>query len=278
MNQDESLVTSPQRRNRLVAIPVAVVSGIALVLGAGLIGPQLESEEPSDRKASGGVTVASSPSPPTSVATEAAAPTSAPSISAVAEPVPPISAVAEPVPPISAVAEPAAPRGASSQTLVEAGSGPVRGGMGELPRVAAPLWLTVEAASIDQPIVALTPTIEDVASQSIVPPMTIDAYWLTSYGSPGEGSQNTTYITGHSWEGVDAPFDRLSTHVAPGDLIVVGTETGEIRYIVESVTTHNKDTLKNSDIWNIIPNRLVLISCYTQDPWGKNVIVSAVPV
>ena len=35
--------------------------------------------------------------------------------------------------------------------------------------------------------------------------------------------------------------------------------------------------MKNSDIWNIVPNRLVLISCYTEDLWGKNVIVTAVP-
>ena len=48
-------------------------------------------------------------------------------------------------------------------------------------------------------------------------------------------------------------------------------------YVVESVTTHDKDTLKTSDIWDIVPHRVVLISCYTEDLWGKNVIVTAVP-
>jgi hypothetical protein len=26
-----------------------------------------------------------------------------------------------------------------------------------------------------------------------------------------------------------------------------------------------------------VPNRIVLISCYTEDPWGKNVVVTASP-
>lgn len=126
-------------------------------------------------------------------------------------------------------------------------------------------------------ILALTPTDSELAAQAIVPPFTLDAYWLTPYGSPGEGSTNTTYITSHSWEDRDAPFNRLSTDVLVGDPLTVTTETGVLDYVIESVTTHDKDTLKTSDIWDIVPHRLVLISCYTADLWGKNVIVTAVP-
>ncbi|WP_144837305.1 class F sortase [Kocuria rosea] len=133
------------------------------------------------------------------------------------------------------------------------------------------------AADIDQPILPLAPTTSELATQSIVPPMTMDAYWLSTYGTPGAGSTNTTYITGHSWEGAEAPFDRLSTHLTTGDTIVVGTATGQIHYVVESITTHDKNTLKDSDIWQVSPQRLVLISCYTHDPWGKNVVITATP-
>jgi hypothetical protein len=145
------------------------------------------------------------------------------------------------------------------------------------PAAAAPTRITVEAAGIDVAVLPLTPTGADVESQSIVPPFTDDGYWLTSYGAPGAGSANTTYITGHSWEGREAPFDRFSTDTEVGDRITVATETGTLSYTVDAITTHDKDTLKTSDIWNIVPNRLVIISCYTEDPWGKNVVVTATP-
>jgi sortase (surface protein transpeptidase) len=117
-----------------------------------------------------------------------------------------------------------------------------------------------------------------VASQTIVPPTTMDGYWLTPFGTPGNGSNNTTYIIGHSWEGRDAPFNHLSSAAIIGDEFNVITGNGNIRYRVDSVTTYLKSTLKDSPIWDMVPNRVVLISCYTEDPWGKNVVVSASPV
>jgi hypothetical protein len=146
------------------------------------------------------------------------------------------------------------------------------------PAAAAPTRITVEAAGIDVAVLPLQPTGAEIESQSIVPPFTDDGYWLTSYGMPGAGSNNTTYITGHSWEGREAPFDRFSTDTDVGDAVTVSTGAGTLHYVVDSITTHDKDTLKTSDIWNIVPNRLVIISCYTEDPWGKNVVVTASPV
>ncbi|WP_253908094.1 sortase [Arthrobacter sp. H20] len=145
------------------------------------------------------------------------------------------------------------------------------------PAASPPGWLTVEAAGIDQSILPLTPSTEETATQSIVPPLTLEAYWLTSFGTPGRASEDTTYITGHSWEDRDAPFNRLSTDAEVGDEIVLTTETGVLDYVIDSVTTHDKNTLKDSEIWDIVPNRLVLISCYTEDIWGKNVVITATP-
>jgi sortase (surface protein transpeptidase) len=118
---------------------------------------------------------------------------------------------------------------------------------------------------------------EAQSSRTIEPPATKDGYWLTPFGIPGIGSSNTTYVIGHSWEGADAPFNHLSSAAAVGDRFDVETAAGTISYQVESITTYLKSGLKDSPVWDMVPNRLVLISCYTEDPWGKNVVVTAYP-
>jgi hypothetical protein len=147
-----------------------------------------------------------------------------------------------------------------------------------LPDASAPQRLHYPAAAIDTAIHPLEPDNSAMESQTIVPPISMDGYWLTPFGVPGNGSKNTTYIIGHSWEGRDAPFNHLSSAAAVGDEFDVITSNGTIRYRVDSVTTYVKSTLKDSPIWDMVPNRVVLISCYTEDPWGRNVVVSASPV
>lgn len=163
--------------------------------------------------------------------------------------------------------------GASRGELPAAQPVPVQGG----PAAAAPQALFYPAAGIDVIVRPLEPTPEEKDRQTIIPPATMDGYWLTPYGMPGAGSTNTTYIAGHSWQDQDAPFNRLSTHAAVGDELTVATSAGELAYHVESVTTYVKSGLKDSPIWDIVPNRLVLISCYTDDLWGTNVVVVAAP-
>ncbi|OUM43413.1 class F sortase [Arthrobacter sedimenti] len=173
---------------------------------------------------------------------------------------------------LSAVATPsAAPSAAPGATQ------PAAPAVDPGPAASQPVALSFAAAGIDMAVLPLTPSDADLAAQSLVPPLTLDAYWLTPYGIPGAGSNNTTYIAGHSWDGQDAPFNRLSDEALVGSEFTLTTQTGDITYVVDSVLTHDKDTLKDSDIWNIVPNRVVLISCYTEDPWGKNVVVTAMP-
>ncbi|MDJ0356107.1 class F sortase [Paenarthrobacter sp. PH39-S1] len=143
---------------------------------------------------------------------------------------------------------------------------------------APPERLVYPATGIDLAVLPLTPTDAETNGQELDPPLTENAYWLTSYGMPGTGSTNSTYIVGHSWEGRDAPFNHLSAQAKAGDVFTVVTATGSLAYRVDSVITHDKDTLKDSDIWDVVPGRLILISCYTEDLWGRNVIVSASPV
>ncbi|MFC4903458.1 class F sortase [Kocuria oceani] len=146
------------------------------------------------------------------------------------------------------------------------------------PEAAAPVRLRVDDARLDVAVLPLAPSEQELATEMLVPPDTLDGYWLTPYGMPGEGSENTTYITGHSWEGRDAPFNRLSDPGLVGSEIELETENGTLEYRVDSVVTHDKNTLKDSDIWRIVPDRLVVVSCYTEDLWGKNVVLTASPV
>lgn len=169
----------------------------------------------------------------------------------------------------AAAAAPETP--ASSPTTVAATPGPA------LPDASAPLRILYPAAAIDTAVHPLEPDAAAAASRTVVPPSTMDGYWLTPFGVPGNGSGNTTYIIGHSWEDRDAPFNHLSSAAAKGDEFTVVTATGRIRYRVDSVTTYLKAGLKDSPIWDMVPSRVVLISCYTEDPWGKNVVVSASP-
>ncbi|WP_426225343.1 class F sortase [Pseudarthrobacter sp. DSP2-3-2b1] len=145
------------------------------------------------------------------------------------------------------------------------------------PPAAPPERLIYPAAEIDVPILPLEPATSGVVDQTIVPPATMDGYWLTPYGMPGADSRNTTYVVGHSWQDYEAPFNRLSTQAVAGDLLTVVTSAGAVQYRVDSVTTYEKSSLKDSPIWEITPGRLVLISCYTDDLWGTNVVVAASP-
>ncbi|TDL47086.1 class F sortase [Kocuria rosea] len=171
-----------------------------------------------------------------------------------------------PVEAVSAAPPTAAPTGTPSAAATS-----------DRPAAAAPVRLTVEDARFDVTVLPLTPSEQELATELLVPPDTLDGYWLTPYGMPGEGSENTTYITGHSWEDRDAPFNRLSDPGLVGSEIELETGSGTLEYVVDSVVTHDKNTLKDSDIWRIVPDRLVIVSCYTEDLWGKNVVLTASP-
>lgn len=180
-----------------------------------------------------------------------------------------VAGAAAPPPPTSSPS--AVPAGSSAGPL------PAPAPAAQGPAASIPQRITYPAAGINVAVHPLEPSAGDTAGRSIVPPETMDGYWLTPFGMPGAGSTNTTYVIGHSWDGLDAPFNHLSSDAAPGDVFTVATKSGVLRYAVDSVTTYTKSTLKDSPVWDIVPNRLVLISCYTEDPWGKNVVVAATP-
>ena len=179
----------------------------------------------------------------------------------------------------AATKEPAAAGPAALPAVpLAVGGAPVAPPAPSYPAASAPQRITYPGAGMDVVVHPLQPDSVDAGSHSIVPPETMDGYWLSAFGTPGAGSANTSYVIGHSWEGLDAPFNHLSSAAAAGDELTVTTASGSMTYRVESVTTYTKSTLKDSPVWARVPNRLVLISCYTEDPWGKNVAVVASPV
>jgi LPXTG-site transpeptidase (sortase) family protein len=141
-----------------------------------------------------------------------------------------------------------------------------------------PLHITYPAVGMDQGVLPLSQTEEEKTSGSIVPPATPEAYWLSPYGSPGPGSTNTTYIVGHSWEGRSTAFNNISTRSRLGDQLMLTTAKGSLSYQVTAITTENKETLRASGIWAKVPGRLILITCYTEDLWGTNIIIEASPL
>ncbi|HJW01507.1 MAG TPA: class F sortase [Arthrobacter sp.] len=139
------------------------------------------------------------------------------------------------------------------------------------------MHITYAAVGMDQAVLPLSPTEQEANLGSIVPPHTADAYWLAPYGVPGSGSTNTTYIVGHSWEGQASPFNNISSLSQPGDQLTLSTAEGPLLYQIDRITTEYKDTLKDSPIWEKVPGRLILITCFAEDLWGKNIIVQASP-
>jgi hypothetical protein len=144
--------------------------------------------------------------------------------------------------------------------------------------VRAPTHIRYPAAGMDQAVLPLSSTEQESGTGSLTPPQTLEAYWLTAYGSPGPGSTNTTYIVGHSSDVLDSAFNNFSSEAEIGDQLTITTADGPQLYQVHAISTENKNTLKDSHIWTKVPGGLVLVSCYTADLWGTNIIIEASPL
>lgn len=89
-----------------------------------------------------------------------------------------------------AVGQPGFPAAtASALATVPGPRTPVRPAKPAGPAAAAPTRISIKAANIDVKVLPLTPSAEELSSESLVPPLTLDAYWLTNYGVPGSGSR-----------------------------------------------------------------------------------------
>lgn len=143
----------------------------------------------------------------------------------------------------------------------------------------------VAAVEARSPVTMRVPSVEIDASVLptafqdgvIDPPTFEEAYWIEAYGAPGPESDNTVYLVGHSSRNGDAVFNPLfdedsqTSNVAPGDEIVVSTPEGDVTYEIERTERYPKETLGNpdsdgyTDVWKVVPGRLILVTCFQRD-------------
>jgi sortase (surface protein transpeptidase) len=136
--------------------------------------------------------------------------------------------------------------------------------------VGAPVRVEVPAVGLSTAVLPIRPT-----DGELDPPTFGEAYWIEPYGYPG--SDNTTYITGHSATRGSAVFDPLfdrasqRARVHEGDEVVVTTAEGRFSYRVTSSVRHAKGRLAQADdVWAKVPDRLVLITCFQRSKGGAS--------
>jgi sortase (surface protein transpeptidase) len=132
---------------------------------------------------------------------------------------------------------------------------------------SSPVHLVIPAVDLDLPLLGLTP--EDGV---IDPPLLTAGYWIEPYAAPvaapGEAG-NTLYIAAHSAGRRDDGFDPLLTRdhegsaLQAGDVVEVRTPQGTASYTVDHTRRYGKNELPGaSDVWEAVPGRLVLITCF----------------
>ncbi len=138
--------------------------------------------------------------------------------------------------------------------------------------------LEVPAVGLRSEVRELTPR------RGVVDPPTFDtAYVIAPYGRPG--SDNTTYIAGHSWNRGRAVFNPLldvpsqQAVLAVGDTVVVTQDGTSFTYAVSSSRRYPKGSLATADeVWAKVPGRLVLITCFQRNDGAAsrdNLVVTA---
>ncbi len=139
-------------------------------------------------------------------------------------------------------------------------------------QVAAPTRVEVPSVDLAVDVLPVTPT-----GGELDPPTLTEAYWIETYGTPGTDSDNTVYLAGHSFDRGAAAFNPLFDKdaqvalVQPGAEIVVTTAAGRLTYAVESTERYPKGSLPDVDeVWNVVPGRLVLITCFQRNDGGAS--------
>ena len=150
---------------------------------------------------------------------------------------------------------------------------------------SAPTPPVVDGMRLSVPALGLATTVDEVSpvGGTIDPPTFDRAYRIAPYGTPA--SDNTTYIAGHSWNAGDAVFNPLldvesqEATLAAGDVVEVVEDGVTFRYEVVSTARYPKGTLADVDeVWQKVPGRLVLITCFQLDTGARsrdNLVVTA---
>ncbi|WP_299956421.1 class F sortase [uncultured Modestobacter sp.] len=134
------------------------------------------------------------------------------------------------------------------------------------PPKSSSVRLELPSVGVDVAVLPLTPT-----GGVIDPPTMADSYWVRPYGEPGAQPDNTVYIAGHSWTKGAAAFNPLmpgdhGAGVSTGDVVTVETPDSSVDYTITRTERYSKDALPGAtDVWTVMPGRLVLITCFVDD-------------
>ena len=129
--------------------------------------------------------------------------------------------------------------------------------------------LVVPSVGLDLPLLGMTPD-----DGTINPPLLTAGYWIEPYGAPvgaAADARNTLYVAAHSAGYGSDGFDPLiaeggeGSTLSAGDVVEVHTPSGTVPYTVTSTHRYDKDELpRASEVWEVSPGRLVLITCFQQ--------------
>lgn len=139
---------------------------------------------------------------------------------------------------------------------------------GDVPSVvipqAMPEWIAIPG-KLDR--IAMNPN-GILPYGGVIHPVDDRPVFRTDSNEPGTDSPGTTLVYGHNYiseDGAFVPFSALE-FVAVGDTIELGLPGGVLRYTVQQTfTVPKKKLVERADIFQNVPNRLVLITCDTVD-------------
>lgn len=105
--------------------------------------------------------------------------------------------------------------------------------------------------------------------RTLDPPTVPDAFWVMDFGTAGPASGNTVYIAAHSSSVGPAAFNPLLDRgaadgaVHAGQKVLVTTPEGDYSYTVTGSARYVKtDILGARKLWEAVPGRLVLVTCF----------------
>lgn len=140
----------------------------------------------------------------------------------------------------------------------------------------APERVRIPSLRVDAPVLPVR-----APDRTLVPPSDPERLgWWADGAKPG-AARGSALVTGHTVHTGGGALDHLED-VEPGDLVVVRTARGTIRYDVRQVKVFSKGRIADHATTlfsQSVPGRLVLITCEDWDGerYLSNVVVTATP-
>ena len=126
---------------------------------------------------------------------------------------------------------------------------------------SAPLQLRVASIGLDGAVSEYTQEmIDERGGFDPSEPTTISWDTTIQDGLAGTDAANTVYLYGHTW--IDMAVFNGLRDLQPGAVASIDTANGTLCYVAQKTLLLDKAEYKtNDELTNVVPNRLVLVSC-----------------